>query len=79
MHSKREVYHVLYDEKMPSWKIELEGRDRPVTRTITRSEAVELALKLGRSAELALIFVHRQDGSIETEHTYGEDGGRIAS
>ena len=79
MHSKREVYHVLYDEKMPSWKIELEGRERPLTRTITKAEAIELALKLGRSAELALILIHRQDGSVETEHSYGEESGRIAS
>ena len=73
MQSKRQVYRVFYDKETPCWTIQLEGRGRPLTRTTAKAEAVELALKLGRSAELAQVLVHREDGSIETEHTYGED------
>ena len=79
MQSKEQVYRVMYDRNLPSWMIQMEGRERPLTRTTAKAEAVELALKLARSAELGHVLVHREDGSVETEHTYGEDRSRRAS
>ena len=82
LQSKRQIYRVVYDRVTPSWTIEMDGRARPLTRVIAKADAIELAIKLGRSAEVGQVFVHCRDGSVETEHKFGEitrDGARMAS
>ena len=82
LQSRRQIYRVVFDRTTPCWTIEMDGRTRPVTRVIAKAEAIELALKLGRSAELGQVLVHGRDGSIETEYMFGEitaESTRLAS
>jgi hypothetical protein len=69
---KSQVYRVVYDRRTPGWQIEMDGRRGPLTGAITKTEAIELALKLGRSAEIARVFIHRRDGTVEIEHSFDD-------
>ena len=67
---RHQVYRVVFDKATPCWTIQREGRSRPLTQATSKSVAVDLALKLARSDQTALVFVHRRDGSVETEHRF---------
>ena len=73
---KRVTYHVGHDKSAHDWKVEREGSQRVVTTSDTKEEAVDAAKQLGKAEPLGQVIVHRQDGSIETEHTYGDDPRR---
>ena len=71
MASKRKVYHVVNEGGM--WKAKVERDERAsVTGTIKR-EVIEVAKTLAQRSELGQVIIHREDGSIEEECTYGED------
>ena len=69
---EHQVYRVVYDHAKPCWTIERDGTTRPVLQTDSRTEAVELAVKLGRSAQSGRVFVYRRNGSLETEHAFDD-------
>ena len=76
--SKRRVYHVVHDKSSERWRIEREGAERATRRVDTKSEAISVARRLAEGGELGLgqVIVHRADGSIEKEYTYGNDPRR---
>ena len=69
--SALQVYRVVYDPTTPCWLIQQNGRPA-LTHSSSKAVAVELALKLGRSADAAQVIIHRSDGSVETEHMFSE-------
>ena len=73
MPKQREVYHVVHESDANAWKVEKEGSLRAITRTETKEPAVSAAKKLAKSASLGQVIIHRKDGSIQEEFTYGED------
>ena len=74
--SKRRVYHVVHDKKSDQWRIEREGSERATARADTKDEAVRIASRMAEESELGQVIVHRTDGSIEKEYTYGDDPRR---
>lgn len=69
--SKRIVYHVT---KGDDWRIAKEGAERASATSPTKAAAIQRAVELARSAGgLSQIKIHRQDGAIECERTYGKD------
>ena len=72
----RVVYHVVHDKAARGWKVEREGSEKAVKGADTKEEAIDAATRLGKAADLGQVIIHREDGSIETEHTYGEDPRR---
>ena len=75
---KHQVFRVEYDAATSCWVVKQRGRTRPLTQSHSKMVAIDLALKLARSAQTAQLFIHRRDGSIETEHTFGEDMHGVA-
>ena len=73
MAKKREVYHVVFESDVSAWKVEKEGSSRPITRTERKDPAVSAAKKLAKSAALGQVIIHRKDGSVQEEFTYGDD------
>ena len=73
MPKAREVYHIVFESDVSAWKVEKEGSSRAITRTETKDAALKAARKLAKSASLGQVIVHRKDGSIQEEFTYGDD------
>lgn len=68
---KRRIYHVTPDEG--DWKVKESGAERAVKILEDKSDAVQLAKDLAKSAGLGQVIIHKSDGTIQTEHTYGQD------
>lgn len=74
----RAVYHVVPDASGDRWVVSQENADYRSEHD-TKDEAVEEARRLAQSAELGQIKVHKRDGNMEYESTYGEDPRRSPS
>ncbi|MGD8718183.1 MAG: DUF2188 domain-containing protein [Candidatus Zixiibacteriota bacterium] len=70
---KRESYHVVHDGDENLWKVKREGADRASSTHDTKEEAVDKARELAKNNEPSQIIIHKQDGKIQEERTYGND------
>jgi len=69
--SERKVYHVTPGSRA-RWQVE-ENAQRAASLHDRKAEAVSRARELAKSGRLAQVIVHKQDGTIQTEYTYGDD------
>lgn len=70
--SKREKIHVV-PRGNGDWAVEREGADRASSIHNLKQEAIERGKELAKDAPLGQVIIHKRDGTIQTEHTYGED------
>lgn len=70
--SKRKTYHVV-PNKQGGWNVKAENASRAASNHETKSEAVERGKELAKNQPLGQIVIHKGDGTIQTEHTYGKD------
>lgn len=74
----RIVYHVVHKNADDGWH--LEENARSIARFKTKDEAIDAGRKKGNNLHVgrkdAQLLIHREDGSIETEYTYGHDPRR---
>jgi hypothetical protein len=72
---QRNVYHLVHRNADARWHITLEGQD--VAAFGTKEEALREGEARGHrdwtKGNPAQLVIHRQDGSIERESTYGND------
>jgi hypothetical protein len=74
----RIVYHVVPNSSAERWVVSQENAE--FRREFdTKEEAVEFAKERAKQAELGQIKVHKKDGNMEYESTYGEDPRRSPS
>lgn len=73
--SKRKVYHVTPSSR-GGWDVQAEGSKRASAHTDNKTDAVVRGKELAKAADLGQIKIHKQDGTIQTEHTYGKDPER---
>jgi hypothetical protein len=74
----RVVYHVVPNSSAQRWVVSQENAE--FRREFdTKEEAVEFAKERAREAELGQVKVHKKDGNMEYESTYGEDPRRSPS
>lgn len=69
--AKRNVYHVVPGKK--GWDVKKEGNQRASKNTNTKKDAVDWSREKAKSEKPAQVKIHKNDGSIQTEHTYGKD------
>ena len=74
----RVVYHVVPNSSADKWVVSQENADYRSEHD-TKEEAVEEARRLAQKAELGQIKVHKRDGNMEYESTYGDDPRRSPS
>jgi nucleotide-binding universal stress UspA family protein len=74
--SDRVVFHVVPNASADAWLVTQEGGGRR-EEFRSKEEAVEAARKLAERAPLAQVKVHRKDGNMDYESTYGEDPRNI--
>ncbi|MBA3738859.1 MAG: DUF2188 domain-containing protein [Actinobacteria bacterium] len=72
---KRLTYHVA-PRKAGGWEVRAERAKRPSSAHDSKEEAVKRGRQLAQRQRLGQLIVHKRDGSIQTEHTYGEDPRR---
>jgi hypothetical protein len=72
---QRLVYHVVPNSSGERWVVSQEKAE--FRREFdTKEEAVEFAKERARQAELGQVKVHKKDGNMEYESTYGDDPRR---
>jgi Uncharacterized protein conserved in bacteria (DUF2188) len=72
---ERVVYHVVPNSSGEKWVVSQE-RAEFRREFETKDEAVEFAKERARKEELGQVKVHKKDGNMEYESTYGEDPRR---
>ena len=74
----RTVYHVVPNSSAEKWLVTQENAS--FRREFeTKEEAVDEARRLAKEAPLGQVKVHKMDGNMEYESTYGEDPRRSPS
>lgn len=70
--SKRYVLHVVPNN--PSgWAVKEAGASRPLQTFTTKQPATDWAVARAKANQPSQVVVHRSDGTIEFEWTYGSD------
>ena len=75
---ERTVYHVVPNSSAEKWLVSQENATFR-KEFDTKEEAVEEARRLAQEADLGQIKVHKKDGNMEYESTYGDDPRRSPS
>ena len=75
---ERIVYHVVPNSSGERWVVSQE-RAEFRREFDTKEEAVQFAKERARKEELGQVKVHKKDGNMEYESTYGEDPPRYPS
>jgi len=68
------IYHVVHERGR--WAVEGEHSKRSSSRHDTKDQAVERGRELARSRK-GQLKIHKMDGTLETEYTYGHDPRNI--
>jgi hypothetical protein len=74
----RVVYHVVPNSSGEKWVVSQE-RAEFRREFDTKDEAVDFAKERARKEELGQVKVHKKDGNMEYESTYGDDPRRYPS
>ena len=70
--SERKVYHVVPNANGEKWVVSQEKAEFK-REFETKEEAVDFAKQKAKEEALGQVKVHKQDGNMEYESTYGED------
>lgn len=71
MATARTVYHVT--PYVNGWQVKPEGDNRRELLVDNKDNAVAQAKEMAKSEALGQVIVHKRDGTIEQEFTYGDD------
>lgn len=55
------------------WRVKAESASRASSTHENKTDAVQSAKDLAKAQPLGQMVIHRTDGQIQTEHTYGKD------
>jgi Uncharacterized protein conserved in bacteria (DUF2188) len=78
MAQNRTVYHVVPNSSAERWVVSQENAE--FRREFdTKEEAVDFAKERARGQEPSQVKVHKKDGNMEYESTYGDDPRRSPS
>ena len=72
----RKTYHVTPARE--GWRVKRAGAGRADSIHENKTGAIARAKALANHAALGQVKVHRRDGEIQTEYTYGKDPRRSA-
>jgi hypothetical protein len=68
---KREKFHVAPDRDR--WKVQREGAKRPIKTFKNKKSAVDFGRKVTKNQPLGQLKIHKKNGTIQEERTYGKD------
>jgi hypothetical protein len=70
--ANRKTYHVTPNGD-GGWNVKGQGASRASSTHDTKAEAIDRGRDLAKSQNLGQLVIHKQDGTIQTEYTYGQD------
>lgn len=70
--AQRSVYHIT-GKRGEGWNVKKEGAERSSGKFPVKTEAIERGKELAKGAPKGQIKIHKGNGKIQTEHTYGKD------
>lgn len=70
--SKKTRYHITKKEN-GQWQGKKEGGERASTIASTKAEALQQMIKIAKNKGESQVIIHKQDGKIQEERTYGTD------
>lgn len=73
MPSDRKVYHVVPNADASRWVVSRENDESFREEYDTKTEAEQAAKERARGEEPSQVKVHKSDGNMEYESTYGDD------
>jgi hypothetical protein len=73
--AKRQVFEVKFDKAADQWAVAQRGGGQVSTHQ-KKETAIKKAKTLAKAADLGQVVIKKQDGRIQTEHTYGKDPRR---
>ena len=75
---KRVAIHVLPNKKggIKDWAIKEAGKKQPIAVFTNKEKAIKKARAIAKKEVLGQLKIHRKDGQIQTEYTYGADPTR---
>lgn len=68
---ERKVFHVAPHEE--GWKVQVEGDDTPESLHDTKDSALNAARETAKKVEPSQVIVHKLDGTIQTQFSYGDN------
>lgn len=69
--TKRQKMHISPHEK--GWQLKKERAERALKTFKTKKEAVDFGINKARALPLSQLIIHKKDGKIQEERTYGND------
>ena len=69
----RVTFHVVPDSKFGGWLVKEQKVAQPISSHRTKDEAIAAGRSLAKSQALGQLVIHKANGQIETEYTYGQD------
>jgi len=69
---RRKTYHVI-PRPGGGWNVKEESASRVSSSHDTKAEAITRAKELAKKQALGQVIIHKKDGTIQTEYTYGKD------
>ncbi len=73
---KRIVYHVTYDISSFEWNVKRQGTKRAPSKHSTKDQAITVAIYKAMNKKPSQVTIHKRDGKIQEERTYGGDPER---
>lgn len=73
---QRKVYDVTKGQD-GEWKGTLRGAGRASVSAPTKTAALERTIDLAKQAPLSQVVIHKENGIIQSERTYGQDPERF--
>ncbi len=67
----RKVFHVAPHEE--GWKVQVAGDETPASLHDTKDAALTAAREIAKKAEPSQVIVHKLDGTIQTQLSYGDE------
>ncbi len=74
--AKRRSFHLTHDKKKGDWKLFEQGSKRTIRRFSTKDEGVKISSEIVRKTGNSQLKIHKVDGKIQEERTYGNDPRR---
>jgi len=70
--ARRSSYHVT-KRSDGNWQVKKSGASRATSVHTTKKAAVDVGRKTAKHQDQSQLVIHKGDGRIQTEHTYGDD------
>ncbi len=70
---KRISLHIVFSENKKMWKVIMAGEEGDLIITKTKKEAISKAKVLAKGFTKSQIIIHKKNGKIQIEYTYGKD------